>query len=435
VTSGRLADNAVSTSKIVNRAVTTAKLGNGAVTNAKIADQAVTAGKIAYGGVTAGRLGNNSVTTDKITDGQVMGADLAAGAVTSSKIANNSVTTTKIKDGTIQAADVAVPLALSGSPAVGAVISGVNTSTDANSTGVRGIATGTSAKNFGVHGVSNSPEGYGVYGVTNASSGNSRGVYGETASIAGIALYGKNTNSGNYGWLGGYSWGGYVYNDAAGNTVTLAPEGFGIDAECYYNGGTGVRGVCSNGSIAYGIWGVSTSGYAGYFDGDVQVNGDLNVTGAKNFKIDDPLDPENMYLYHSCVESSERMNVYSANVVLDARGEAWVQLPDWFEAVNCNFRYQLTPIGAPGPNLYIAQKIQDGCFAIAGGVPGTEVSWVVMGTRRDPYAEAHPFEVEVEKPENERGSYLHPELYGMPETRSVEWATKPEAMMELRGER
>ena len=51
------------------------------------------------------------------------------------------------------------------------------------------------------------------------------------------------------------------------------------------------------------------------------------------------------------------MTVYNGNVVLDANGAATVEMPSYFEALNKDFRYQLTPIGAPGPNLYVAEEI------------------------------------------------------------------------------
>ena len=57
-------------------------------------------------------------------------------------------------------------------------------------------------------------------------------------------------------------------------------------------------------------------------------------------------------------------NIYDGVATLDAKGERWVELPGWFEALNKDFRYQLTPIGAPGPNLYIASKIEDNRFRI-----------------------------------------------------------------------
>ena len=39
------------------------------------------------------------------------------------------------------------------------------------------------------------------------------------------------------------------------------------------------------------------------------------------------------------------MNIYTGNVITDELGVATVQLPDWFEAENADFRYQLTVIG------------------------------------------------------------------------------------------
>ena len=52
-------------------------------------------------------------------------------------------------------------------------------------------------------------------------------------------------------------------------------------------------------------------------------------------------------------------NVYDGVVVLDRKGKAEIDLPDWFGALNKDFRYQLTAIGAPGPNLYIAEEISE----------------------------------------------------------------------------
>ncbi len=155
--------------------------------------------------------------------------------------------------------------------------------------------------------------------------------------------------------------------------------------------------------------GVLTAG-SGTINGTLNVLGSLNAPN-KNFKIDDPVDPANKYLYHSSIESSEMMNLYSGTVALDKRGGAWVQLPDWFEALNKDFRYQLTAIGAPGPNLYIAKEISGNRFKIAGGKAGMKVSWQVTGVRHDEWANAHRMQVEVEKTGKERGTYLHPELF------------------------
>ena len=70
----------------------------------------------------------------------------------------------------------------------------------------------------------------------------------------------------------------------------------------------------------------STSGFAGNFNGDLNVSGTI-FAGTKDFRIDHPLDPANKYLLHASVESSEMMNVYSGNTILDGRGQATVQLP------------------------------------------------------------------------------------------------------------
>jgi hypothetical protein len=184
--------------------------------------------------------------------------------------------------------------------------------------------------------------------------------------------------------------------------------------------GTGVRGDASSGPLAYGIWGVSTSGYAGYFSGNTHVNGTLSKT-AGGFKIDHPLDPEHKYLYHSFVESFDMMNMYNGNVLLDGAGEAWVELPTYFEALNRDFRYQLTAIGAPAPNLHVAEKVPGNRFKISGGVPGMEVSWQVTGIRKDVYAEAHRIAVEVDKEPENQGRYLNPEERGKPEEPGIGW--------------
>ncbi len=132
-------------------------------------------------------------------------------------------------------------------------------------------------------------------------------------------------------------------------------------------------------------------------------NGDFDVGGvltkqAGSFRIDHPLDPERRYLHHSFVESPDMMNVYNGNVTLDADGAAWVVLPDWFEALNRDFRYQLTPIGAPGPGLYIAEGVDGNRFKIAGGSAGAQVSWQVTGIRHDRFANENRIPVESWKP-------------------------------------
>lgn len=178
--------------------------------------------------------------------------------------------------------------------------------------------------------------------------------------------------------------------------------------------------VAPGGPISYALVArAQPSDIAGIFIGRTFVLGDFQVFGSKMFKIDHPLDPANRYLVHSCVESDEAKNVYDGVVRLDADGQAWVSLPDWFGALNTAYRYQLTPIGAPAPDLHVADRITRGAFRIAGGRPGQEVSWQVTGVRRDPWARDHPIEVEPLKAPDERGTYLYPAGYGRPESDSI----------------
>jgi hypothetical protein len=139
------------------------------------------------------------------------------------------------------------------------------------------------------------------------------------------------------------------------------------------------------------------------FSGNVQIGGTLTKP-AGSFTIDHPLDPEHKTLSHSFVESPDMMNVYNGNAALDENGRATVKLPEYFEALNRDFRYQLTAIGAPGPNLYIAQGVVQNRFRIAGGRPYASVSWQVTGVRQDAYANEHRIKVEESKPaQSERG--------------------------------
>ena len=218
---------------------------------------------------------------------------------------------------------------------------------------------------------------------------------------------------------------------ATGNAVHGNSDGSGTGAAGTSINGMGIYGTSTSNTGVYGrsntgngVYGTSVSGRAGYFDGYAVVTGDLSVYGTltkgiDQFKIDHPLDPENKYLQHSVVESPDIKNIYDGNVLLDEKGEAVVELPSYFEALNRDFRYQLTAIGVPGPNLYIAGEIAGNQFKIAGGTSGMKVSWQVTGIRKDVYAKAHPIVVEPEKPANEKGLYMHPKEWGQPEEKGI----------------
>jgi hypothetical protein len=148
-----------------------------------------------------------------------------------------------------------------------------------------------------------------------------------------------------------------------------------------------------------------STGFAGWFKGNVQVEGSVFKTGGA-FRIDHPLDPDRRWLSHSFVESPDMMNVYNGTAMLDGRGRATVRLPRYFETLNRDFRYQLTAIGSEAPSLHVARKVQRNAFQIAGGSPGQEISWQITGIRQDDYANAHRIKVETRKSKADQGTRI-----------------------------
>ena len=138
----------------------------------------------------------------------------------------------------------------------------------------------------------------------------------------------------------------------------------------------------------------------------VRIPGNLVVTGTVSkgggsFRIDHPLDPENKYLYHSFVESPDMMNVYNGNIDDRRTGEAIVTLPDYFDALNRDFRYQLTVIGQFAQAI-VGEEIKGNSFDIRTDKPGVKVSWQVTGIRKDKFANENRIQVEVQ--ENRTGA-------------------------------
>jgi hypothetical protein len=227
----------------------------------------------------------------------------------------------------------------------------------------------------------------------------------DTTAFAGASTGPATTNADGVG-VHGTSKNGYgVRGDSSGFYA-------GVGGYATAAGSSGVYGE-GDGSSGYGVYGTTTGsgGIAVYAAGNATVTGSLSKGGG-SFKIDHPLDPEGKYLYHSFVESPDMMNVYNGSVVLGRRGKATVELPEWFEALNSDFRYQLTAVGKPAPKLHVSKEINGKAFQIAGGRSGQQVSWQVTGIRRDAWANANRIPVEVEKAPEDKGRFLHPELFG-----------------------
>ncbi len=234
------------------------------------------------------------------------------------------------------------------------------------------------------------------------------------ASNYGIGLKGTG------GWYGVF--GQSSHTGTAGN--------YGVYGFAKNNGGAsyGVYGISYNNTGSstgnkYGVYGRASGGannYAGYFSqGNVQVTNMISKGGG-TFKIDHPLDPENKYLYHSFVESPDMMNIYNGNITTDAQGYATVTMPNYFNALNTDFRYQLTVMGTFAQAI-IKEKINGNSFVIQTNQPNIEVSWQVTGVRQDKFANANRVQVEVEKPADEKGLYLHSEAWGQSKDKDMNY--------------
>jgi len=262
---------------------------------------------------------------------------------------------------------------------------------------------------------------FAVGGNSSATIGGGNGLLslggaGTGSSPGGVGLVGFGGNaSGASGGTGGSLIGG-VSTAGSGGDGLFAVGALGVGA-----GKKGGRGIVA---IPGGGAGGATTGLAGEFLGDVTISGNLSKGGG-SFKIDHPLDPENKYLYHSFVESPDMKDIYDGNITTDEKGEATVQLPDWFEALNRDFRYQLTVVGVFAQAI-VSEKVKNNRFSIKTSGPNVEVSWQVTGIRQDAYANKHRIPIEETKPERERGAFLHPDAFNQPEERGINWIRSAE---------
>ncbi len=295
--------------------------------------------------------------------------------------------------------------------------SGMRTTTNSGAAAIEGSRGDSGTEFFGAS------ADYGLEAYNTDTDGEGTAIYGEGGRIGvrGVALpdgFGVDlTRIGVDGFAGGFSTGanmiyglrGFAQNPANGGNRTA----YGV-----YGGAQ----VGNSANTSYGVFGetVGPGGtqYAGYFQGDVHVAGTLSKSSG-SFKIDHPMDPENKYLSHSFVESPEMMNVYSGVITLDEHGGAVVELPEYFESLNRDFRYQLTAVGAAMPELHVASLIEGNSFAIGGGAAGMQVSWEVSGVRQDASALYRPIQVEQDKQPEHRGLYLDPEAFGFGRERTI----------------
>lgn len=190
------------------------------------------------GGIDESALADDAVTSGKIQDGAIGFGDIGQNGAVSGQIMKWNGSTWAAADDQTGGGGVSVPLELSGSVAPpGAVVKAENT--------------GVSAGVYGGHTISGN---YGVLGAPNAGvsgRGNTSGNYGYLASDE-HGAYGENFASGNHGHLGGIAYGAYGEHDGSGNQGYL-------------------------GGSSHGVYGESSSGHAGYFEGQGYFSGWLGV--------------------------------------------------------------------------------------------------------------------------------------------------------------
>jgi len=260
-------------------------------------------------------------------------------------------------------------------------------------------------------------------------------ISGSSTSFIDAAVIGLNTVNkdgfllDNYGGLflvngeGGYNYGVAGEARCEGNSSRgmgvyggASVDNFGV----VYGGEFYASKSPTSGGTAIGLYSFGDD-QAGLFSGDVEIVGNLSKSGG-TFKIDHPQDPENKYLVHSFVESPEMMNIYNGNITTDAEGYAIVEMPEYFEALNIDFRYQLTVIGTFAQAI-VKEKIENGVFIVQTNEPNVEVSWMVTGVRNDPWAQDNRVVPELDKGDK-RGTYLTPEYYGASDTQGEHYRNR-----------
>ncbi len=416
--------------------------------------QAVSSAPYAVKSLNADNATNATTATTALNATNAVNATNAATAVTATTATNATQlngqlagfyqNASNLNNGTLAVSRLPVPFTLTGTDAT-SIIRGDNAATTSSARGILGFATGTTGTTIGVQGQSNSTLGVGVFGAAASTTGVTYGVLGQTnSSSAPVTPTQNNVPAGVYGRAtvtSGFNVGVLGYTPStdgagvAGLTSAVSGLNAGVFGSSPSTSGAGVRGeaTATSGSNA-GVSGLSNSpnGY-GVFS-----FGTLGASGVKTFRIDHPDDPTNKYLLHYSTESPEVINFYRGTIVLDSKGEAVVELPQYFAKINKDPSYMLTAVGAPMPMLYVAKEIDADAlkagaktgpeqtaplcsFYIAGGAPGYKVSWRIDAVRNDLWVRSRNPEAEVEKMGSEKGTYQHPDLYGQPAEKGINY--------------
>jgi len=379
-------------------------------------------------------VGTGTITSTHLATNSVYSAEIATGAVGASEIADGAVYSADIANSTIINDDIYTYAGISTSKIFGTAVNQTSTQTiTGEKTFTGNVYFGTSAMRVGSSGIRmgdhSAPSSSNILSIHRSFSSNdsssalNSSVWNNSISSGATlmktsAIYGEAYSSNAYY---GYRIGVF---GLAGQGSEYNGYSFGVWGRSY--GGNYAYGVYGFGYSAditdYGIYGsclVSNGNYGGYFYGNLHATG-TNTKAAGGYMIDHPDDPANMYLSHSDVSSPEMKNIYDGNVITDGNGEAVVELPQYFESLNSDFRYQLTVIGSFAQAI-IAEEIKGNVFVIETDKPFIKVSWQVTGIRNDAFAKSKPIEVETLKDSDKQGLYQNPELFGYGVEKAIDY--------------
>jgi len=234
---------------------------------------------------------------------------------------------------------------------------------------LKGVATAGSGTTIGVEGKAASPDSIALLGNATAATGGAKGLEGRSAAKFGSGVLGNATNG-------------------SGTTK-------GVRGKAQSPNGRGVEGINTAGSgETYGVRGAvdSPGGYGLYtpddakVDGTMEVQGDIQVSGVKNFVQTVATDAGPKQVTYTSVEAGEPRTEHSDVTEMD-EGVAVVELPDHFGMVTSDeerLAVQVTPYCEEAVQPQVTDRSTDRIVVkdFGGGPDAYSFAFTVKGVRQ-----------------------------------------------------
>ncbi len=434
-----LSDNSVTTQKIDSNSITSSKIANYAVDGSKIAEKSITTFNI--------QDGSGSNLNADLLDGMHASAFAAIAHTHNEEYYSKNVADSRFVNGNGDTIEGSVPNPhnipaedllgvlnirnTSNGPGMHVYALGGGTAITARSVGFDAAILGV-ADGMGTSAVTGWARGNNAFGVRASASGsNGIGIYAEstTTSTAAVftnngfsgtwaprsgVLYSENANgsdpagnfysTGNGGCLSGvYSHVDPIdepfcgsdtgYGGFAGKFVTSTQNGVAVygeasraDAfETYSNYG---GYFIAKGPYGIGVKGVTTGiyGYAGYFEGNVRVWGDLQVIGgSKSFVQDHPYDNSKQIFYVALEGGENGVYIRGSGQLKD--GYAEIDLPEHFTlvAAETGLTGHLTPRDGQAKGYLYIEEVSPSLVKVkesGDGKSNAKFDFVIYGVRK-----------------------------------------------------